>query len=170
MTGFCHLGWRFFFGSSDACFDTSGGPGRAGPGGGDQPVVVVVVVVVIFLLHSDKRTRETGEEQAQEILTSASLECFLESSLLSCSSFFCRILFHLAIVCRLIPVACVLMLPGESYAISYLRLLFSRGFKLSFHVFRVLVPHSIRVQVFLDCERVRESSVFRTPPGSTYSG
>jgi hypothetical protein len=69
--GFCHLGWRFFFvGSSYACFDTSGGPG-----GGDQPVVVVVVVV-IFLLHSDKRTRETGEEQAQEILTSASLERF----------------------------------------------------------------------------------------------
>ncbi len=47
--------------------------GRAGPGGGDQPVVVVVVV---FFLRSDKRTRETGEEQAQEILTSASLERF----------------------------------------------------------------------------------------------
>ncbi len=45
--------------------------GRAEPGGGDQPVVVV-----IFLLHPDKRTRETGEEQAQEILTSASLERF----------------------------------------------------------------------------------------------
>jgi hypothetical protein len=73
--GFCHLGWRFFFGSSYACFDTSGGPVRAGPGGGDQPVVVVVVVVVFFL-HSDKRTRETGEEQAQEILTSASIERF----------------------------------------------------------------------------------------------
>jgi hypothetical protein len=27
-------------------------------------------------LHSDKRTRETGEEQAQEILTSASIERF----------------------------------------------------------------------------------------------
>ncbi len=50
---------------------------RAEPGGGDQPVVVVaVVVVVIFLLHPDKRTRETGEEQAQEILTSASVERF----------------------------------------------------------------------------------------------